>query len=165
MRIKNLLPWGSDRRSVPVRREEYDPFEVFQRDMNDLFENFFRGIQREPLALRGGAFSPRVDVLENDEEIRVTAELPGMDEKDIELSLSRDALTLKGEKKEGKEDVGKNYYRMERSYGSFNQIIPLPVEIDTEKVEAHFKKGVLTVKLPKTARAIKEGSKKVPISS
>jgi HSP20 family protein len=87
-----------------------------------------------------------------------------MDEKDIDVSLTRDTLTIKGEKKEEKEEQGKDYYRMERSYGSFTRSVPLPVEVDTDKVQATFKKGVLDITLPKTARAIQE-TKKVPVKS
>jgi HSP20 family protein len=101
-------------------------------------------------------------VSETDKEIKVSAELPGMDDKDIDVSLTRDALTIKGEKKEEKEDKGKDYYKMERSYGSFTRSIPLPVEVDTDKVQATFKKGVLEITLPKTAKAIQE-TKKIPI--
>ena len=99
-----------------------------------------------------------------DLEIKVSAELPGMDEKDIDVSLTRDTLTIKGEKKEEKEDTGKDYYKMERSYGSFTRSIPLPVEVDTDKVQATFKKGVLEITLPKTAKAIQE-TKKVPVKA
>ena len=87
-----------------------------------------------------------------------------MDEKDIDVSLTRETLTIKGEKKEEKEDKGKDYYKMERSYGSFTRSIPLPVEVDTDKVQATFKKGVLEITLPKTAKAIQE-TKKVPVKS
>jgi HSP20 family protein len=79
-----------------------------------------------------------------------------MDEQDIDVSLSRNSLTIKGEKKEEKEDKGKDYYHMERSYGSFSRIIPLPVEVDEASIKASFKKGVLTIRLPKTTKAVEE---------
>jgi HSP20 family protein len=159
---KNVVP--AEKSSVPVRREEYHPFSLFRQEMNTLFDNFFRGFDLEPFSGRLGAFSPHIDVKESDKDIAIIAELPGMDDKDIHVSLTRDSLTIKGEKKEEKEEKGKDYYRMERSFGSFTRTIPLPVEIDTDKVKADFKKGVLTVTLPKTATAIKE-KKKIPVKA
>ena len=160
MTIRNLVPFG--KKSVPVRREEEKPFALLRREIDSLFDNFFRGFDIEPFESRMGAFTPQVDVTENDKEIKISAELPGMDEKDIDLSLQNDMLTIKGEKKEEKEDKGKDYYRMERSYGSFIRTIPLPVEVETDKVEARFKKGVLSITLPKTAKAVAE-TKKVAV--
>jgi HSP20 family protein len=159
---KNIVP--SKKKSVPARREEYNPFALLRREMNSLFENFSRGFEMEPFMGSLGTFSPSVDVKESEKEIKVSVELPGMNDKDIEVSLSRDSLTIKGEKKEEKEDKGKDYYSMERSYGSFSRTVPLPAEVDTEKVKAEFKKGVLAVTLPKTPRAIKE-TKKIPVKS
>ncbi|TAN42903.1 MAG: Hsp20/alpha crystallin family protein [Nitrospirae bacterium] len=152
MSIKDLMPFK--KKDVPVKREEDNPIALLRRDIDSLFDNFFRGFAMEPLAGHLAAFSPNVDITETDKEIKVTAELPGMDEKDIDVSLNKDMLTIKGEKKEEKEDKGKNYYRVERSFGSFSRTIPLPVEIETEKIGASFKKGVLTVTLPKSAKAI-----------
>jgi HSP20 family protein len=96
-----------------------------------------------------GAFNPHVDVTENDQEIKVVAELPGLTEKDVEVSLANDMLTISGEKKAEKEDKGENYYRLERSYGSFQRTIPLPTEVEADKVDATFKNGVLQITLPK----------------
>jgi HSP20 family protein len=100
-----------------------------------------------------------VDITENEKEIKLSAELPGMDEKDIDVSLQNNTLTIKGEKKEEKEDKGKDCYKMERSYGSFSRSIPVPVEVETDKVEAKFNKGVLSITLPKTAKAVAETKK------
>jgi len=157
MAIRNLVPFG--KKDVPVKREDEHPFSLLRREMDSLFDNFFRGFDLEPFESRMGAFSPKVDVTENDKEIKISAELPGMEEKDIDVSLQKDMLTIKGEKKEEKEDKGKDYYRMERSYGSFSRTIPLPVEVETDKVEAKFKKGVLSITLPKTAKAVSETKK------
>lgn len=148
---------------VPARREEYHPFSLLRQEIDSLFENFFRGFDIEPFK-RFGSFSPSIDVKESEKDISVTAELPGMDEKDIDVSLTRDSITIKGEKKEEKEEKRKDYYRMERSFGSFSRTIPLHAEIDMDKVKAEFKKGVLTVTLPKTAKAIKE-TKKIPVKA
>lgn len=157
MTIRNLVPFG--KKSVPVRREDENPFSLLRREIDSLFDNFFRGFDMEPFESRMGAFSPKVDVTENDKEIKISAELPGMDEKDIDVSLQNDMLTIKGQKREEKEDKGKDYYRMERSYGSFSRSIPLPVEVETDKVDAKFKKGVLSITLPKTAKSVAETKK------
>ena len=162
MVIRNLVPFG--KKSVPVKREEQNPFSLLRREMDSLFDNFYRGFDIEPFEGHLGTFSPSVDVTENDKEIKISAELPGMDEKDIDVSLQNDMLTIKGEKKEEKEDKGKDYYRMERSYGSFIRTIPLPNEVETDKVEAKFKKGVLSITLPKTAKAVAE-TKKIAVKA
>lgn len=162
MAIRNLVPFGE--KSFPVRREEEGPFSLLRREMDAVFENFFRGFDIEPFETRFKAFSPKVDVNETDNEIKISAELPGMDEKDIDVSLQSNMLTIKGEKKEEKEDKGKDFYRMERSYGSFSRSIQLPVEVETDKVDAKFKKGVLSITLPKTARAVAE-TKKIAIKA
>ena len=167
MAKKNLLPSLWKGTSVPVGRMD-SPLSSFQQRMNDLFDDFFHGF---PLASAGtmmddriGAFYPSIDVKEGDKDVVVKAELPGLEEKDIEVLLADDALTIKGEKKEEKEDKGKNYYHMERTYGSFHRVIPLPVEVDTRKVEATFKNGVLSVVLPKTEKA-KSAGKKISIKT
>jgi HSP20 family protein len=160
MAIKTLFPSG--KKDVPARREDDNPFSLLRREMDALFDNFFGGFRGEPFANRFSTFNPNVDVMEGDKEIVVSAELPGMDEKDIYVSIQKDALTIKGEKKAEREEKGRDYYRMERSYGSFSRTIPLPAEVDMDKVEAQFKKGVLKVTLPKTADAVKE-SKKISV--
>ncbi len=152
----------SSKQVVPKKREENNPFALFRQEMNSLFDNFFHGFDMEPSWGSLGSFNPRVDVKESDKEIAIAAELPGMNDKDIDISLTKDTLTIKGEKKQEKEDKGKDYYRMERSYGSFTRMIPLPAEIDTDKAKAEFKKGVLSISLPKTVKAIKE-TKKIPV--
>ncbi len=149
---------------VPARKQETNPFADFRTEMNSLFDSFFQGFELEPSWARLGAFNPRVDVKESGKEISVTAELPGLDDKDIVVSLTRDTITIKGEKKREKESKGNDFYRMERSYGSFTRTIPLPAEIDTDKVKAEFKKGVLNISLPKTVKAIK-GTKKISVKA
>jgi HSP20 family protein len=158
MAIFDLVPWKRNDKAVAIRREE-DPFFALRREMDRLFDDFWGGGLLEPY----GAFDPRVDVTETETEVKVTTELPGLDEKDVEVSLTQNMLTLSGEKKAEKEDKGENYYRMERSYGSFRRAIPLPGEVEADKVEATFKNGVLTVVLPKTAQA--QTRKKIAIKS
>lgn len=96
---------------------------------------------------------PSTDVSETDDEVEVSIELPGMDEKDIEVNISDEMLTVRGEKKAEREEKKKDYYLSERTYGSFHRAIPLPPGINTDKAEATFKKGVLTIRLPKTEEA------------
>ena len=123
-----------------------------QRRMNRLFDDFMSPL---PGLLHyeemGASFTPRVDMEEDEKEIRVTAELPGMDAKDIYISIQRDVLTLRGEKSSEHEEKKGQYHRIERSYGSFERQIPLGVEVDAEKVGADYKNGVLTITLPKPA--------------
>ena len=154
MSIKDLVPRiGRRGGNMPVRRGEYDPFRDFQREMNRLFDDFFADF---PSVSRWGdrelvsaVFRPRVDVSETDKEVKVSAELPGMDEKDITVEMDDAAITIRGEKKEEQEDRGKNWYRREQSYGSFQRVIPLPASVDGEKAKAKFKKGVLRITVPK----------------
>ena len=159
MTMRHLVPWSFRKKTVPVRHDEESPFSVFQQEMNNLFDSFFSGFDLQPFETVPGTFSPKVDVAENDKEITITAELPGMEEKDIEVSVNRESLTIKGEKKDEREDKGRDYYLLERSYGNFSRTVPLSVEVDRDKVGAAFKKGVLKVTLPKTARAAEEKKK------
>ena len=149
-----------NKRSVPVKRDVADPFSILQHDMDSMFEDFCGGFDMEPFwSAHEASFAPNVDVTENDKEIRISAELPGMNDKDIDVTLNHDSITIKGEKKEEKEGRGKDYYRMERSYGSFCRSIPLNIEIDASKAAASYKKGVLTVKILKSPKAIEETKK------
>lgn len=139
------------RRSAAVRAP--DPFAALRREMNELLEGFFPSGGD---AGRGGEFMPRVDVRETDGEVRVSAELPGIDEKEVEISVDGDVLTIKGEKKEEKEEKGEEYYRLERTYGAFRRSVTLPCPVDVDKATASAAKGVLTVVLPKAAAAKKK---------
>lgn len=158
MDIRNLIPFG--KKKIEVRREDENPFAMMQREMNRMFDTFTQtwGFGAFP-QVSTGTFMPRLDVIENEKAFTVTAELPGMNENEIDLSLSGDTLTIRGEKKEEQENKGKNYYYSERSYGSFMRSIPLPRQIDSNKVSANFKKGLLTITLPKAAEAVEETKK------
>lgn len=157
MAFKNHLPAGKD----PAKKYDH-PVDLFRDEMNRLFDSFFRGFDVEPFNAAGSTFSPKVDVVETGTEIKISAELPGMDEKEIEVSLGKDSLTIKGEKKVEKDEKGKDYFRMERSYGSFSRTIALPVQIDPDKVVADFQKGVLTVTLPKSSKTV-QTTKKIAV--
>jgi HSP20 family protein len=169
MAIRDLVS-KSGKKSVPIQKSQGDPFGSLHQEINRVFENFSRGFFDmspfstnliEPAGMAG--FSPRVDIKESDKEIEVSAELPGMDEKDVQVSLTNNELVIRGEKKVEKEEKGKEWYRMERSYGSFHRAIALPEGIDANRAEATFKKGLLTVSVPRRANANKGEAKKITI--
>jgi HSP20 family protein len=137
-----LVPWK--------KREEERPMLSLQREMNRLFDDFFgRDFGIEPF--RGpGQWVPALDVSESDKAVLVKAELPGLDVKDVEVSIAGNVLTLRGEKKEEKEEKAKNYHRVERSYGAFERAVQLPCPVKGDLVQATFKNGILTVELPKS---------------
>jgi HSP20 family protein len=165
MAIKDIIKKETNKSGLPARREWEHPYSSLQREVNRLFDSFFSGAGIEPFKTSEewhGAFSPKLDVKESDKELHITAELPGMEEKDIEVSITRDSLTLKGEKKEEKEEKDKNYWYSERRYGSFHRVIPLSEGIDTRKADASFSKGVLKIVIPKTAKA---AAKKIAVKT
>jgi len=132
-----------------------DPFTAFRREMDQLFDTFFAPAEMRTFASpdMAAAIHPNLDVHETEQAYMVTAELPGIDLKDIELNLSDNVLTLRGEKRvERNEDQGGRRYS-ERSFGRFERTIPFPTEVDADRVEASCENGVLTVVLPKNARA------------
>jgi HSP20 family protein len=143
--------------------DDFAPMMPLRREMTRLFDDFFRGWDM-PAAFNGGALTPHVDVKESEKEIVVTAELPGVSEKDVEVSISGDMLTLKGEKKAEKEEKDENWHRIERRYGSFHRSFSLPSEVDAEKIVASYKNGVLTVTLPKS-KAAREASRKIAVKA
>jgi len=165
---------------VPVKSEKtsaarthmaaaWQPFEALQSQIDRVFENFSRGfpfgsrlLDLAPLRRRELDFdlpSPAVDVSEKDGIYEISAELPGMDENNIEVRVADDVLTIKGEKKEEREEKDKNYYMSERRYGSFQRSFQLPAGVDQSKIDATFQKGVLTVTLPKSPEAQKKEKK------
>jgi HSP20 family protein len=136
-RMLDEFPWGWRR---PLARGLFD------------VEPFFRGFA-------GVGAIPVVDIAEKDKEYEITAELPGMDESNIDVKFADGLLTIKGEKREEKEEKKKDYYLSERRYGSFQRSFPVPESVDTDKIEAKFANGVLTVRLPKSAEAQKNEKK------
>jgi HSP20 family protein len=169
MAITDLIPWRRDESRLPVRRRrEEDTLFDIRSQMNLMFDEFFErpfGLSPffdETSTMR--EFTPSMDVNETDKEITIMAELPGMEPGDIDISLDRNALRLMGEKHADKEEKGKHYYRVERSYGSFQRVIPLPCEVDEDKIDATYKRGVLKVVLPKLKPA-QEITKRITIKS
>ncbi len=153
--------------SVP---QMWQPFESLRQEIDHLFDDFGRGFWRpfgrslfaaEPLFRREVKLPtmPAVDVIESEKAYEITAELPGMDEKNIEVKVVNGSLTIKGEKQEEKEEKKKDYYLHERNFGSFARSFGIPESVDADKIEASFKKGVLTLTLPKKAEAQKPAKK------
>ncbi|MGA1862240.1 Hsp20/alpha crystallin family protein [Deferribacter thermophilus] len=131
----------------------------FQEEINKLFDDFFRA----PKAFdEDVVFAPDIDIAETKESFIIKADLPGMTEKDIEVTLTNNVLTIKGERKEEKEEKEKNYYRKERIFGTFVREIQIPKKILQDKVKAKFKNGVLEIELPK-AEEEKEKSVKIEV--
>jgi HSP20 family protein len=130
-----------------------DPFSEMRSLMNRFWEDFGSTSLLAPEWSAEGRFNPKIDLHESPEALEVTAELPGLEEKDIDLEVTKDALNIKGEKRFETEKKDKNCHFSERVYGSFYRSIPLPSEVDREKVEANFKQGLLKVRLPKTPAA------------
>jgi len=166
------LPVKTEKTSSPTLHPLW-PFESLRREVDRLFEDFAGGIWRSPL---GRSFSdigrawptmstmPAVDVTETEKAFEIAAELPGMDENNIEVSVTDGVLTIKGEKQEDQEEKKKDYYLSERTYGTFQRSFEVPKGVHLDKIEANFRKGVLTVTLPKTAEAQK-AEKKIAVKS
>lgn len=152
-------------RKAPSMPPARHPLLALRDEMDRLFDEFFAGSMLSPFRRRFEAEPwrrfqrmfeasfPAVDVAETEQGYKITAELPGMEEKDVELSLSGDVLTIKGEKKQEQEEKKENYFLSERRYGSFERSFPVPEDADPEKIEATFKSGVLTLTLPKKPEA------------
>ena len=164
------------KQAPPAQTTVPDVWQSFRTEMDRLFDRFgsgfgFPSLRRmfdmEPSWRSGGSFSfsvPAIDMSEDEKAYKISAELPGIDAKDIDVSVSGDMLVLKGEKRQEKEQKDKNYHFSERTYGSFQRSFQLPSSVDREKLAADFSKGVLTITLPKTAEAQKP-VKKIEVKS
>lgn len=158
----NILPWNHPN-EISIRRSR-TPFSSLQNEINRVFDDFFSNGFSEssllPSSWTGDQLAtPAVDIVENEKSFKVEAELPGMDQDDVEVTINDNYLTVKGEKKESKEDKDDNYVRRERYYGSYQRTISLPETANTDKAKATFKKGVLQVEIPKKAEAVKPSKK------
>ena len=165
MAIRDLIPWNR-RRDLTVGHssEGQNPFLALHREVNQLFDDFFRGFDLSPFDTPGRFFDrsggwPNIEVSETDREVKITAELPGLEEKDVDVQLANGVLAIRGEKKTETEDKDRRF--SERYYGRFERRIPVD-GIDENKVTASFKNGVLTVVLPKSAAA-EANVKRIPI--
>lgn len=165
MALRDLITWNR-KKQQQMQPELQHPVATLHREVDQLFDDFLRGFDRFPsLPFRKerlSDFSPKINVSENDKDIEVTVEVPGMDQNDVDVSLKDDVLTIKGEKKQEKEEKDKEYYHVERSYGSFYRSLQVPCEVDQDNINAAFKKGVLKITLPKSIKA-QENVRKIEV--
>ncbi|SRR5579875_423089 len=163
MSVTQLIPWNRNRNSL-VRSANRDPFFALQREVNRLFDDMWNGFD---LPLMGGSQTdlgwPMVDLVEHEKEFVLTAEVPGLEEKDIDIQLADQTLILRGERKEERDEKKSDYRYSERYYGRFERRIPLQVDVDMDKAKATLRNGLLTVTLPKAALAETTGHR-IPIS-
>jgi HSP20 family protein len=158
--------------SAPTRTEatSWRPFEALRHEVDRLFEDFYRNDWLRPFRAPASAMSPifsrsfewstpAVDIVEREKAFEITADLPGLDEKSVEVVLRNGNIVIKGEKQEEKEEKSGDYYLRERQFGSFERTFALPDGVEVEKIDARFNKGVLTVTLPKTAEMQKPEQK------
>ncbi len=167
MAMRDLIPWGRESTTPSLWRDEMSPISSFRREMDRLFDDFFRTPSFGALGSRLGEFGggtltdwPRLDVQDKDNELVVTAEVPGMTDKDVELFVDNGMLTIRGEKKGERNERGYS----ERFFGHFERQIPLPSSVDETNCKADFHDGLLTIHLPKTREA-EESRKKIPINA
>lgn len=174
MELKKLAPWNWFKNEeetdhhVPVKHGDkgrpypgrhHDPMIQVHRDIDHIFEQFFRG-WGFPQASGFDTFSgfpagtllkPKVDLSAGEKEYLLTVEIPGVNEKEVTVDISNNTMTIKGEKKQEKEEKDTNYYRIERSYGSFQRVLSLPEDVDQDGIAATFKNGVLSITMPRKA--------------
>lgn len=162
MGFRDLIPRSRNQELAPAR-DSFDPFLTLHREMNRLFDDVFRGFGGTNLAspMEGRFGWPKVELSETDKTVTVSAELPGLTEKDVQVEIAGGVLTVRGEKKAERNGEGK--YFTERYYGAFERQIPLE-GVEEDKAEASFKNGVLTVSLPKSEKA-RESVKRIAINT
>ena len=158
MSIGDMIPWRN--RNAVTRRGNQDPFFALHHQINRLFDDFSRGFDL-PMGSDRGLGWPSVELKEDDKRYCVEAELPGMEEKDIEVLLTDNVLTIRGEKRVEKDDSKQQY--SERYFGHFERQIALGTEVDADTVKAKFKNGVLKIEIPKSAQA-RERARRITIS-
>ena len=168
MRVTDLIPWKHARGSEPAARTERDPIATLQDDVNRAFNNYMRifpvPFSSWPAPLLDNGSGIQIDVAETDKEVKVSAELPGMNEADVDVRVSDGVLVISGEKKTDREVDKNGYLLRERSFGRVERALPLPEGIDANAAQATFKSGVLTVTIPKTAEA-QSSAKRIPVRS
>ena len=142
-----LIRWS------PVRWDPFGEFSTLQERMNRLFEDLIPATRKSEEELKTGTFYPSVDIYEGEKDITLKAELPGIDKKDVHVEINDGVITLRGKRKLEKEEKKENYHRLERSYGTFNRSFTLPTTVDSGKVKANYKDGILEVTLPRKEEA------------
>jgi len=168
MTVRDLIPWSRNRGAVPSTTQEsnFSPFLTLHREVNRLFDDMLDRFETGMPSSMGRMSSwpgswPSVEVTASDNEVRVTAELPGMEEKDVDVFVDDDVLTIRGERKAETEDKERRF--SERYYGRFERVIPLPFQVEDDKANASFTNGVLTITLPKSPKA-QEKAKRIAIN-
>lgn len=173
MDIKKFAPWNWFKKEneesgheIPVmyqgnkREQEHYPFMPHVHDdINQLFDTLFRGFGLSPHMsgnrllenISGSMLKPRLDLGSTEKKYTISLEIPGVNEKDIHLEVINDTLTIRGEKKQEKEEKNKNYFRLERSYGAFQRTLSLPQDSDVDHINANIKNGVLNITIPRMA--------------
>jgi len=180
MDIKRINPWNwlrhedatSPNFSIePPTRPAYNPLFQLHRDLDSLFDGVFHDIGLPALAANRFASSetrllrPHIDLAATDKDYLITVEVPGVEEKDVKLELNTEGLlTIRGEKKRDSEHKDKSFYRIERSYGAFQRALALPDDADRDNIEAAFKNGILTIKVPRH-KAVQASAKQIEIKT
>jgi HSP20 family protein len=166
MNASSLLPWKRARTDAAQRREGDSGVLALQQDINRVFDTFWRGFGI-PMPAAWNAVTteglPRLDIRETDKEVVVAAELPGLDEKDVEISVAGGLLTIRGETELERETGDDDYVLRERRVGAVERVVPLPDGLELDSARATMKNGLLTVKIPRAAAASKAGAKQVSI--
>jgi HSP20 family protein len=150
MTLRSIVPFGWGSSTLPSRASNNDPFVRLWNDVDQLFSNMVRGTGLGDWQPTGNIGLP-MEIYETGNEVKVVAELPGVEEKDVSVELAGNVLTLRGEKKSTEERKEEGYHLAERRYGNFSRTLRLPFEVEADKVEAVFKNGVLTITMPKPA--------------
>jgi HSP20 family protein len=164
MSLRELTPWFG-RASPALRNWPGGSLDSLHREIDRMFSDFVSTWDLTPWAAEsGGQLVPKMDIAETDTGYELTADLPGVEEKDVDVSVADGVLRIKGERKSEKEEKKKNYHRVERSFGRFERAISLPEGVDENKIAASFKQGVLKVTVPKSAKA-KESTKKIEVKA
>jgi len=187
MEFKKIAPWnwfkketGDNGHTIPETynkdkegRYSAGSLSVLHNEVDRLFDNFFNGLGSFPSFFRSGmleeitgsVLKPRLDLSATDKEYTVSLEIPGVSEKDVNLELADDTLIIRGEKKQKKEEKKKNFYRLERSYGSFQRTLSLPADADRDNIKADFKNGVLNIMIPRMTLSSGTKAKQIEIKN
>ncbi len=169
--FKKLAPWNwfkkeqeQEEKALQIRRQETParithPITQIQHEINRLFDDVFRSVgfpwmdfeRGFPSLIASDWIKPTLDIAASDKEYTISVELPGVNEKEVQLELANDTLKISGEKKQEKEEKDKNYYRMERSYGTFQRVLSLPEDADQDNIAATYKNGIMKITIPRKA--------------
>jgi HSP20 family protein len=164
--MKSSIPWSGKAQAPSQRDDVRDPFTAFRRDVERVFDDFFGGLAGRGFGPLTGfaAVTPDIDVSETESDIVIAAEIPGLDEKDFNVTLSGDLLTIRGEKKSEREQKNGDSYYVERRFGSFSRAVRLPFAPTDEKIDASYDKEVLTIRVQKP-KALQQSMRHIDVKS